>query len=912
MTECTSEADLHRYHAKEMDEQEEARLREHLDRCTNCARRDAELVAAHNNLLGNLRRIDFQPQPETTPVTGSAEPPPAASKTEQKRPTVSIEGYEIVDELSHGGQGVVYRAVQKSTNREVAVKVLLEGAYASETAKKRFQREIELAAQLQHPNIITIFHSGVTDDGLQYCVMDYVHGLPLHRFVRAKELVLDETLRLFTTVCDAIEYAHGRGIIHRDLKPSNILVNAEGQPQILDFGLARTLAGPAGTVVSSSRDVMGTLPYMSPEQAQGRRDEVDARTDVYALGISLYELLTGHFPYPVDGQMGDVIRHIVETPPAPPSRKWRSESGVKSKSSHRFRSGTCPIGREVQTILFKALAKEPERRYQSAAAFGSDVTRYLNHEPILARPPSVVYRVFKKIQRNRRFTIIAACAVIAFGVATVLGWRLIGAREQLQYSNAERLVTRAELVSHTDSESAIALCDEALMLISDFPRALMQRALILRFLGRDEEAIAAAKAIIKKVPEEAAAGHLLLAQLYNDLQPDVAESHRREAESLAPGDPYYRALALDSNQSEQAIALLTEALQRDRLHFGALWARAWRHREREDWKAMLIDAEELVLRWPDTATYWNAKGIALARLKQFDDAIAAYDQSLRLEPDETRFLVNRAETKIYVKNYLGAVVDCTRAIDLGFEQATVYGIRATAHFHRKAFEQASLDVEHALTFGEHNTLIGRVLCDLGHRQLKAGEFDEAFSLYKKGMRESYGEARDFYYRARLFRLRGEYEQALQDHDNALRSEPDIALMILSRGLTLRMMGRLQEAERDFERASQLDPRSTTQAFLWIWEMRSLAGNPDAAAALRTAKQGATDSLDHRLVELCSPTVARPTVEEPAQQLYYWGLRSLIMGDNKSARETFDQVVRSGEHESPEFDLATHHLRALSD
>ena len=314
-------------------------------------------------------------------------------------PSPTIEGYEIVRQLGEGGQGVVFQGHQKGTNRKVAIKILLQGAYASKTARKRFDREIELVAQLKHPNIISIFHSGETKDGLQFYVMDYVRGLPLHRYVREEKLTLEDALKLFAAVCEAIQYAHQRGVIHRDLKPSNILVDSGGVPKVLDFGLAKLLAAPIETIVSVSQDIIGTLPYMSPEQAKGNPDLIDTRTDIYSLGVILYEVLTGHYPYPVVGQMAEVLKHIAETPPTPPTRKWTSDSGVTKRATRRVRAGQCPIDDEVQTIVLKALSKETVRRYQSAGELARDIGHYLVGEPIEARQAG-----FSKAAATIRFT----------------------------------------------------------------------------------------------------------------------------------------------------------------------------------------------------------------------------------------------------------------------------------------------------------------------------------------------------------------------------------------------------------------------------------------------------------------------------------------------------------------------------
>lgn len=322
-----------------------------------------------------------------------------------------IPGYEFMQGIAMGGQGFVFRAMQKSTRRVVAVKVLHEDGGPREDARRRFDREIALVARLNHPNIVAIYDSGNTSDGRRYCVMDYVSGKPLDAYVRDNRPSLPQILRLFLGVCEAVEYAHRRGVVHRDLKPSNILVDGHGRPHVLDFGLAKWLAAPADSVLSRGTALLGTLPYMAPEQARTDVGEVDSRTDVYALGVILYRLLVGDYPYPVTGRVVDIIRNIHETPPASPRRRWSPETGV-ARGRNGFRHG-CPIDADIETILLKMLAKEPGRRYQSVSDLVRDINHFLHSEPIEARRDSLVYIVKTRIRSQMRRSQLVASVTMA-------------------------------------------------------------------------------------------------------------------------------------------------------------------------------------------------------------------------------------------------------------------------------------------------------------------------------------------------------------------------------------------------------------------------------------------------------------------------------------------------------------------
>lgn len=380
-------------------------------------RRAVERELALPGLEPTRTQPSTRPDSSVRPAAGAADT--AAQPHDHREPDADLPtsgafpGYHIVRELRHGGQGVVYQAIQQATKRKVAIKVLLHGKFASAAARRRFEREIETVAQLQHPDIISIFHADVTSDGRPYYVMDYVRGEPLSRYVREHRLSLRQTLELFARICHAVHYAHQRGVLHRDLKPSNILIDADGNPKVLDFGLAKWLAAPVDAGVTTTQAAVGTLPYMAPEQTRNDPDKIDVRTDVYALGVLLYVLLTGYYPYPVTGDLAEVLNHIVHTPPVPPEKSWSSAGGVGSRTGTASGRQRCPIDREVRTIVLTALAKQRERRYQTAAELAGDIERYLGQQPIHARGDSVAYLVSTRARTLvRRHPVLTYLVVI--------------------------------------------------------------------------------------------------------------------------------------------------------------------------------------------------------------------------------------------------------------------------------------------------------------------------------------------------------------------------------------------------------------------------------------------------------------------------------------------------------------------
>ena len=425
-----------------------------------------------------------------------------------------IEGYTNLLELHRGGQGIVYRGWQISTRRMVAIKVLREGPHADPATRKRFQREVEIVAQLNHPNIVSIFDSGVTATGLPYFVMEYVHGREFDRYIHEENRSVEDTLTMMRVILDAAHHAHERGVVHRDLKPSNILVDADGQPKLVDFGLARALVTKPDSFASLTGQVLGTMAYMAPEQVRANPDEIDRRTDVYALGVILYEILTGASPYPESTRIVEILQHITDTSPKLPGRAWSSGAGLHRRSERRRSlTGKCPIDSELETILLEAMAKERERRYPSAHDFAADIGRYLEGRPIEARRDSGVYVLRKKLQRHRRTVAAVLLAAVLFAAGLVLVPRPGGAPERklapeeiARYESAEAAYVkqRDELRGVLEARVAAGdvqldpLTQESLHIVEDAVRELRAalekdpnnqdlRELLLRTYGREVE-----------------------------------------------------------------------------------------------------------------------------------------------------------------------------------------------------------------------------------------------------------------------------------------------------------------------------------------------------------------------------------------------------------------------------------------
>lgn len=385
-------------------------VREHAETCPQC-RRALERIREDNQfLVGFLADGTWRAAAAGAPM-----------------PHIDIPGYEIVREVHRGGQGVVYQAVQHSTKREVAIKMMKQGPFATLSDRARFDREIETLGRLDHPNIVTVYDAGMIA-GFQYFVMDYIDGAPLdealangaaeldageparvaattgkHGFGRGAPIAqIASVLETFIKVCDAVNAAHLRGVIHRDLKPSNIRVDRSGEPHVLDFGLAKQIESEDSAMTHTGQFV-GSLPWASPEQVEGVHNRIDIRTDVYSLGAILYQLFAGVPPFDTGSNLRETLDAILGGDPPRPSL-LAAARGVK-------------LDNELETIILKCLSKDRERRYQSAGELARDLRRYLSGDVIDAKRDSAWYLIRKAAWRKRRILIAAAAPMLLLPIA---------------------------------------------------------------------------------------------------------------------------------------------------------------------------------------------------------------------------------------------------------------------------------------------------------------------------------------------------------------------------------------------------------------------------------------------------------------------------------------------------------------
>ncbi len=936
------------------------RIEQHLDGCPAC-----RAFCEEQGLGGAL----FQRVKNAAIATTVLQPEKAGSDSAHLR---RIGQYHLKRAIASGGMGTVYEAVQEQPRRVVALKVMRAGI-ASKSALRRFRYESQILARLRHPNIAQVYEAGThvapdlgaerPGEGVPFFAMEYIpNARAITDYAREKKLETMERLRLFGQVTTAVHHGHQKGIIHRDLKPGNILVDSDGQAKIIDFGVARATDSDMAvtTLQTDVGQLLGTLQYMSPEQFDADPQALDVRSDIYALGVVLYELLCEQLPYNMSGAaIPEAARIIREQPP------------TRLSSVSRMLRG------DIETITLKALEKDRTRRYQSADELGAEILRYLEGEPIYARPASVWYRLRKRARKQRSRIAVVFAVTLAALIAVfsqVEKRRAVGALE-LELSFLRQLAVAGGSSRNQRDTQEILRLDEFAERHPEYLKGRVRLAFLLKRQKRYNEAIKTAHAILNDFPN-AGAAHVLLSQLSRDSDPERAEHHRSEGRRLLPKNEFYVALSLGPGQSTEAVEMLSRVLENDANDFDARWERAWRYFELGRWQDMLADAEILVGTHPNLATAWSLQGIALSRLLRLDEAIESYDRAIEIDPNDGHAYVDRADTLANVNRLEEAQRDCNRAIELDSNLTDAYLVRGRALFLNKAFAAALSDFDHALeldpTSANALRYRGRILAALGQIEDALASYDKAIGLapshfpaiserhvllqdqgrwqeacapwdryiqlvggnplayYYRGLCRMHVEGLDramedfdralelddklafvYFARARLRRLTGQYEAALADHEKSIELAPNSYSSYISWGTTLRFMGKDEEALKVIEKAIELFPQHSADLHLSIWEVRMSQGRADdAAAALATASAGATIpsqrlQIDYLLGGLSTEQLlgSALTSEEACAAHYIAGVKALHDERPEQAKVHFNKCSEQNQIEYLEYDLA---------
>jgi tetratricopeptide (TPR) repeat protein/serine/threonine protein kinase len=803
------------------------------------------------------------------------DPPSRVERTDVYHPVSAAPGtvigpYKLVEQIGEGGMGTVWMAQQtEPVKRRVAVKLIKQGM-DSKQVLARFEAERQALALMDHPNIAKVHDAGSTADGRPLFVMELVKGVPITRYCDDGRLTPRQRLELFTPVCQAIQHAHQKGVIHRDIKPSNVLIalyDDKPVPKVIDFGIAKATGQhlTERTLDTGFGAVVGTIEYMSPEQAGFNNLDIDTRSDVYSLGVLLYELLTGSPPFSrkelEKSGMLEMLRVIREQEPTKPSAKLSTAEGLPTLAANR---GTAParltklVRGELDWIVMRSLEKDRNRRYETANAFATDVQHYLHDEPVLACPPSVWYRV-KKFARRQRPALMIAGLVLFFLVllGSGVGWFVgdrsarraqaatdidVALRQTYVLQGQQRWLEALEVAKHTQMLLANSGGDEKLQ------RRVSQRVADLELIVKLEDAHLLQTEVRddRFAWEEAVAAYAQAFQEYGmdveTVNPEVAGTLLRERgigiEVAAALDDWFvvtREFAI-ANLSRQLLAIARAAdpdPSRDDIRAGMA-----RNESKSLEKLTAPDqvgelpAPTLVLMarvaWFSAGAKWAERVVALLRNAQRqhpddfwinhdlafalanskpaqrDEAVRFYTAALALRPRSPGAYLNFARALKARGRMDEAIAALRRAIDLKPDYAHAHNNLATYLWHRGKQDEALAELQEAMRFRKDYF---EAHCNLGSFLQDRGEVDAAISEYRESIRLANLVKKDcplpHVHLAAALLDKDQLDEALAECQKALRLDKDMPDAHRTLSTVLKAKGELDEAIKECQVALRL-------------------------------------------------------------------------------------------------------------
>jgi serine/threonine protein kinase/TolB-like protein len=816
-----------------------------------------------------------------TPELKTEEPEESRPSLDPSRPVVgrSVGPYRIVREIGRGGMGAVYLAerADDAYEKQVAVKLVTRGLDAEELLR-RFRTERQILATLDHPYIAKLLDGGTAGGGVPYFVMDYVEGCPIDSYCDQRRLPTAERLQLFRAVCAAVSYAHQHHVVHRDLKPSNILVTAEGVPKLLDFGIAKVfqpqIASQAGDPTAMLRPM--TPAYASPEQVRG--EAVTPASDVYSLGVLLYELLTGHRPYASQtGTPHELERAICEAEPERPSTvigrlvdvpgtdgaapiTLTPASVSQTRDGHPDRLRRRLAG-DVDNILLMALRKEPERRYGSVERFAEDIRRHLEGLPIVARKDTLVYRSVKFIKRNT-LGVVAATLILALLIALVgLGIsrfppadrairsvavlplaNLSGDRTQDYFADGmtEELITELAQIRalRVISRTSAMQFKEVQKPLPEIARQLHVDALVQGGVLRSEDRVRVTAQLIQAATDR----HLWAKTYERDLR-DILTLQRQLASAIA------QEIKVTLSPEEQGRMATSRPVDREAYLAYLKGRHFWNTRTRDGLNKAIVFFQQAVDQNPRYALAYAGLADSYVALsfyldapsgQYFPRATAAATKALQIDDTLAEAHVSLASTLMYYDwDWPGAEREFRRGLDLNPSHAL--GHRSYASY-LSAMGRLREALDETTRSQELDPLSLSINTAAGRSYYNARQYDQAIAQYRKALEidPMFDIARQFLGKA--YALKGLYREAANELQRVGSADPEASSVM---GFVYAVSGKASEARRVLEQLQAMREHYYVPPWILARVYAGLGENDQAFAGLEQSVR----ERDERLVWL---------------------------------------------------------------